>query len=97
MWGFEWYGSSNFEWDESTVKTWDHPKVKMTEERFDLLKHEKMIKDSYTPRGLYYVWEEILTLYDRGVIGAYELDNLRDLFTPKMEQLVALERQLGGQ
>lgn len=61
---------------------------------FDLIEYQREARSRQTPISLFLLWEDVCRLYDRGVIGRYELDEMKAVIWPLLESLTALQKQV---
>lgn len=68
----------------------------MNRRRFDLLEYQKMARESSYPDKLLKLWEEVCWMYERGMIGRYELDEMKSTIWPIMQYLCRLKKTVEG-
>jgi len=60
-------------------------------ERFDLPEYQQEVREAKSAKTLFALWDKVCTYYDRGQIGKYELEEVRDLVWEQMNSLVKLQ------
>ncbi len=63
-------------------------------ERFDLPELQQEARETKSAKGLFLLWDKVCVCYDRGQIGKYELEEMRDVVWSQMENLVSLESMI---
>ena len=58
--------------------------------RFDLIEYQQAARELNQPASLFEMWEEVCRLYDRGLIGKYELDEMKSVIWPSLKSVSAL-------
>jgi hypothetical protein len=66
-------------------------------EPFDLIEMQKQAREIYDPRKLFELWEEICRRYERGEIGEYELEEMKEVIWPTLRQLASLRRAMNNE
>lgn len=61
---------------------------------YDLLEYQGMAREITDPGRLYKLWDTVCTLYDKGEITSYFLDEMAAVVHPHMKYLADLEKQL---
>jgi hypothetical protein len=61
-------------------------------EVFDLVSIQRQATESKSPRALFDLWEQVCRKYDRGQIGKYHLQELKDIIWPKLRILNAIRK-----
>ena len=61
-------------------------------EKFDLLEFQQRARETCCPQKLFQLWEDISKRYERGEIGRYQLDELKDIIWPNLKALTTLRR-----
>jgi FPC/CPF motif-containing protein YcgG len=64
----------------------------MTKIRFDLIEYQREARDLNQPASLFQMWEEVCRLYDQGLIGKYELDEMKSVIWPNLKAVSALRQ-----
>jgi hypothetical protein len=67
-----------------------------TIEAFDLLEFQKRARESVDPKKLFELWEEVCRRYDKGEIGAYELEEMKEVVLPHLKALAGLQRSINN-
>ncbi|HEY9680424.1 MAG TPA: hypothetical protein V6C97_29025 [Oculatellaceae cyanobacterium] len=62
--------------------------------RFDLIEYQQAARDLNQPASLFQMWEEVCRLYDRGIIGKYELDEMKSVIWPSLKAVSALRKRV---
>lgn len=57
---------------------------------FDLIEYQRDARNRKQPRELFELWEEVCRQYDRGIIGRYELEEMKAVIWPNLRALSAL-------
>jgi hypothetical protein len=63
-------------------------------EPFDLIEMQQKARETFDPKKLYELWEEICQMYERHEIGEYELDEMKEVIWPTLQQLASLRRAM---
>ena len=63
-------------------------------EAFDLLEFQKRARESCDPKKLFELWEEVCRRYDKGEIGIYELEEMKEVVLPHLKALAGLQRSI---
>jgi hypothetical protein len=61
-------------------------------ESFDLIEFQQKARETYDPRKLFELWEDVCKRYERKEIGEYELEEMKEVIWPSLNQLAALRR-----
>lgn len=61
---------------------------------FDLIEYQQYAREKKTPKELFDLWEEVCRQYDRGIIGRYELDEMKAIIWPQLKVLTALKHEV---
>jgi hypothetical protein len=67
-----------------------------TIEGFDLLEFQQRARETCCPKKLFHLWEDVCRRFDRGEIGTYELDEMKEVIWPSLEALASLRRIVNG-
>jgi len=59
---------------------------------FDLVEYQQKAREMSYPDKLLKLWEEICWLYERGMIGRYELDEMKATIWPTLRYLCSLKK-----
>ena len=63
---------------------------------FDLVEYQYKAREISSPKKLFELWEEVCRFYDRGLIGKYELDEMKTVVLPSLRQLDQLQKAVEG-
>ena len=66
-------------------------------EGFDLLEFQQRAREMCCPRKLFHLWEDVCKRYERGEIGMYELDEMKEVIWPSLEALASIRRTVNGE
>ena len=66
-------------------------------EPFDLIEFQQKARETYDPRRLFELWEEVCQRYDRREIGEYELEEMKEVIWPSLNQLASLRKIVNEQ
>lgn len=66
----------------------------MNRRRFDLVEYQQLAREQSYPDKLLKLWEEVCWLYERGLIGRYELDEMKATIWPSMQYLCRLKKSV---
>jgi hypothetical protein len=66
-------------------------------EGFDLLEFQQRARETCCPKKLFHLWEDVCKRYERGEIGTYELDEMKEVIWPSLEALASLRRSVNGE
>jgi hypothetical protein len=66
-------------------------------EGFDLLEFQQRARETCDPRKLYKLWDDCLKRYERGEIGRYELDEMKEVIWPSLHALASIRRVVNGE
>jgi len=58
---------------------------------FDLIEYQQYAREKKKPKELFDLWEDVCKQYDRGIIGQYELDEMKAVIWPQLKVLTALK------
>ncbi|MBS2000163.1 MAG: hypothetical protein U0103_17520 [Candidatus Obscuribacterales bacterium] len=58
---------------------------------FDLIEYQRDARSRKQPRELFALWEEVCHHYDRGLIGQYDLDEMKAVIWPNLHALSVLK------
>jgi len=61
---------------------------------FDLIEYQREARNRKQPGELFQLWEEVCRHYDRGLIGQYELDEMKAVIWPNMRVLTVLKNTI---
>lgn len=63
----------------------------MMTDRFDLPECQQEVRETKSAKHLFLLWDKVCGYYDRGNIGKYELEEMRDVVYSQMNELVTLQ------
>lgn len=63
---------------------------------FDLIEFQQKARETYDPKKLYELWEDICLRFERHEIGEYELEEMKEVIWPSLGQLASLRRIVNG-
>lgn len=66
-------------------------------EGFDLLEFQRLARETCCPKKLFQLWEDVCRRYERGEIGTYELDEMKEVIWPSLEALASIRRCVNGE
>jgi len=58
---------------------------------FDLIEFQEEARTIKSPKRLFELWEKVCVLYDKGLIGKYELEEMKETIWPHMQALTRLK------
>ncbi len=61
---------------------------------FDLIEYQREARSRRQPRELFQLWEQVCVQYDRGLIGQYELDEMKAVIWPNLRVLTVLKNSI---
>lgn len=61
-------------------------------ESFDLLEFQQRARETCCPKKLFELWEDICSRYERGEVGTYEVEEMKEVIWPSLEALASLRR-----
>jgi hypothetical protein len=61
-------------------------------ETFDLLEYQQKARELLCPKKLFLLWEDVCRRYDRGEIGAYEFEEMKEVIWPTLKALGSLRK-----
>ncbi|HEY9777137.1 MAG TPA: hypothetical protein V6C81_25450 [Planktothrix sp.] len=61
---------------------------------FDLIEYQRDARTRKQPRELFELWEDVCRQYDRGIIGTYELEEMKAVIWPNLQTLSALQKEV---
>ncbi len=62
--------------------------------KFDLIDYQRQARTRTLPGALFQLWEDVCRLYDRGLIGSYELEEMKAVIWPNLQALSALRDEI---
>jgi hypothetical protein len=65
-------------------------------ESFDLIEFQQKARETCDPKKLFELWEDICLRYERREISEYELEEMKDVIWPSLNQLASLRRIVNG-
>jgi hypothetical protein len=63
----------------------------MMTERFDLPESQQEAREAKSAKHLFLLWDKVCAHYDRGQIGKYEFEEMRDLVFSQMDKVATLQ------
>lgn len=63
-------------------------------DRFDLIEWQGKAKAMSNPKDLFELWNTICNMYDKGQVGKYEFEEMRDTINPLLIDANAVKRLL---
>lgn len=66
----------------------------MNFDRFDLPELQQEARETKSAKSLFLLWDNVCASYDKGQIGKYELEEMRDVVWSQMENLVSLQSMI---
>ncbi|MBX9692163.1 MAG: hypothetical protein K2Z81_07250 [Cyanobacteria bacterium] len=61
---------------------------------FDLLEYQHMARDSKSQKKLFELWDFVCKQYERGKIGRYEMDEMKDVVWSSMRSLSSIKSMI---
>lgn len=61
---------------------------------FDLCEAQQNARELKTPQDLYLLWEHVLALKEKGLVGQYEVDEMKDVIFPALKKASILQKDL---
>lgn len=61
---------------------------------FDLIEYQDEARRTNSPKELFRIWDEVCRYYDRGYIGKYELDEMKESIMPALHELSSLQARI---
>ena len=58
---------------------------------FDLIQSQEEARTIKSPKRLFELWEKVCILYDKGRIGKYQLEEMKETIWPQMQALTRLK------
>ncbi|HEY9789917.1 MAG TPA: hypothetical protein V6D22_05945 [Candidatus Obscuribacterales bacterium] len=65
-------------------------------ESFDLIEFQQKARETCDPKKLFELWEDVCKRFDRREIGEYELEEMKEVIWPSLNQLALLRRMVNG-
>jgi hypothetical protein len=62
--------------------------------KFDLIEYQRQARNHTLPGSLFKLWEDVCKHYDRGLIGTYELEEMKAVIWPNLQALAALRDEI---
>jgi hypothetical protein len=66
-------------------------------EPFDLIEYQQKARETCDPKKLFEVWEDVCKRYERGEIGLYEVEEMKEVIWPSLNALASLRKIVNGQ
>ncbi len=61
-----------------------------TIETFDLISYQQKARELSCPKKLFELWEDVCRRYERHEIGAYEMEEMKEVIWPSLNVLASL-------
>jgi hypothetical protein len=61
---------------------------------FDLIDFQREARSRNRPGELFSLWEDVCRYYDQGLIGRYELDEMKTVIWPNLRTLSKLQSEI---
>lgn len=61
---------------------------------FDLIEYQDKVRGTTSPGELFKLWDEVCRFYERGVIGTYEWDEMKESIYPLLRDLASLRHMI---
>jgi hypothetical protein len=61
---------------------------------FDLIEFQRDARETKKPSALFQLWEDVCKMYERGLIGKYELDEMKSVIWPNLRAICALQMEV---
>ncbi|MBX9573393.1 MAG: hypothetical protein K2X77_31120 [Candidatus Obscuribacterales bacterium] len=58
---------------------------------FDLIEYQHLARNSHSSKELFELWEEVCRNYDKGLIGKYQLEEMKAVIWPGLKAMRSLE------
>lgn len=58
---------------------------------FDLIEYQQMARNSHSSKELFELWEDVCRSYDKGLIGKYQLEEMKSVIWPGLKAMRSLE------
>lgn len=58
---------------------------------FDLIEYQQHARNSHSSKELFELWEDVCRSYDKGLIGKYQLDEMKSVIWPCLKALRSIE------
>jgi hypothetical protein len=65
-------------------------------ESFDLIEFQQKARETCDPKKLFELWEDVCKRFERREIGEYELEEMKEVIWPSLNQLALLRRMVNG-
>lgn len=65
-------------------------------EPFDLIEFQQKAREVCDPKKLFEIWEDVCKRYERGEIGLYEVDEMKEVIWPSLNALASLRKIVNG-
>lgn len=64
---------------------------------FNLLEYQQLAREISSPRKLYDLWQEVCRMYERGLIGLYHLEEMKEVIMPNLKALSYVQHFIDGE
>ncbi len=61
---------------------------------FDLIEFQRDAREIKKPSDLFQLWEDVCKLYERGLIGKYDLEEMKGVIWPNLRAICALQMEV---
>lgn len=76
------------------------PSVKIVERlnvaKFDLIEYQDKAWQCKSASDLYDLWDELCSMYNRGLVAAHELDELKGSIFPRINTLSQMQKEISN-
>lgn len=69
----------------------------MEPESFDLIEFQQIARELVDPKRLFELWEDVCLRYERGEIGTYEVDEMKEVIWPMLDALASIRRAVNSE
>jgi hypothetical protein len=61
---------------------------------FDLIEFQREARERRQPSTLFQLWEDVCKMYERGLIGKYDLEEMKGVIWPNLRAICALQLEV---